>query len=323
MKVLVLGGTALSGPFIVRKLLDHGHEVTVYHRGQSESPFLPACDHVYGDRKDFETFEAALRDIEAEAVIDLFSANGLESECVVRAFRGRIKSSVHISSGDVYRDIGTDRLLSEDAPWREGLPYGGKLGEEYDKKKMETTVTEACATGGFPATVIRYPVIYGPGVGNAAYREWTIIQRVLDARKQVAIPQIAFEIPMVRGYVENLAGGVVAALETDNASGKTYNLADTQAMMLPELAREIATILGRSIEPVAVPTNQFKGTVYNGVLGRYDLTRAKADLGFQDLVDIRTALERAVQWQVEHPPQNSDIVVDADAYATEDQMLTR
>lgn len=246
MKVLVLGGTALSGPFIVQELIDREHDVTVYHRGKSESPFLPACTHVHGDRKDHETFEATLRDQEAEGVIDLFSANGTESDCVVRAFRGRIRSSVHISSGDVYRDIGTDELLTEDAPWREGLPYGGKLGEEYDKKKMETAVMEACSTGEFPATVIRYPVIYGPGIGSAVYREWSMIQRVLDGRKHVAIPQIAFEIPMVRGYVENLAAGVVAALESEEAVGRTYNLADTQALMLPELAVQIASILGQS-----------------------------------------------------------------------------
>lgn len=181
MKVLVLGGTALSGPFIVQELIDRGYEVTVYHRGKSESPFLPDCEHIHSDRKDLESFEATLRALEADSIIDLFSANGLESQCVVRTFQGRIKSSVHISSGDVYRDIGTDALLTEDSPWREGLPYGGKLGEEYDKKKMETTVMAACAAGEFPAAVIRYPVIYGPGIGDAAYRSGALFSASLTA----------------------------------------------------------------------------------------------------------------------------------------------
>lgn len=137
------------------------------------------------------------------------------------------------------------------------------------------------------------------------------------------MPQIAFEIPMVRGYVENLAEGVVAALETDVAVGKTYNLADTKALMLPELAVGIAALLESSIEPVAVPTEQFEGMIYNGVLGRYDLTRAKSDLGYRDKVDVSSALDRTVRWQVEHPPEDSTVVVNTDAYSAEDDMLAR
>lgn len=37
MRVLVLGGTNFIGPPVVRRLVDLGHEVAVFHRGQTQA----------------------------------------------------------------------------------------------------------------------------------------------------------------------------------------------------------------------------------------------------------------------------------------------
>src|SRR5687767_396007 len=42
MRVLVIGGTKFIGPYVVSGLVAHGHDVTVYHRGQTEAD-LPKC----------------------------------------------------------------------------------------------------------------------------------------------------------------------------------------------------------------------------------------------------------------------------------------
>ena len=39
MRVLVLGGTGFIGPHIVKAMLDAGHEVSIFTRGQREMPF--------------------------------------------------------------------------------------------------------------------------------------------------------------------------------------------------------------------------------------------------------------------------------------------
>ena len=33
MRILVIGGSQLSGPFMVRQLIERGHDVTLYNRG--------------------------------------------------------------------------------------------------------------------------------------------------------------------------------------------------------------------------------------------------------------------------------------------------
>ncbi len=142
-----------------------------------------------------------------------------DSEPVIEAFRGRIKASVHISSGDVYAEFG-ETQISEDAPLRQPPSYEEEP-RDYDKVLMERAVLGACQEGDFPATVIRYPVIYGPG-RLGGYREWPLIKRVLDGRDALPLPGKAFRIPAARGYHKNLAAGVVSALESDVAVGKAY-----------------------------------------------------------------------------------------------------
>jgi uncharacterized protein YbjT (DUF2867 family) len=45
--VLVIGGTGLIGPYLVRQLAAIGHSVSVFHRGKS-LPDLPA-KHIFGN----------------------------------------------------------------------------------------------------------------------------------------------------------------------------------------------------------------------------------------------------------------------------------
>jgi nucleoside-diphosphate-sugar epimerase len=324
MRVLLLGGTGLSGPFIASELVARGHEILVYHRGRHETEFLPPCEHIHGDRKDRESFAARLGELSVDAVIDLGAMCGADSEAVISSFRGRITASVHISSGDVYADLGGGEPVPEDAPLREGLPYGGAI-EDYDKKEVEAVVLEACRAGDFPATVIRYPVVYGPGY-RTGYREWSLIKRVLDGRTKLALPKRSFTLPLLRGYVENLAHGVCQALESEKAAGNIYNLADSQSLTMADLAKKISEILNHSWTLVPIPDDKWEGYIYSGPEGCYNLAKARSELGYDPPVAVDKALATAVRWQVAHPPDNQypwNISNDQAAYDQEDRLIAQ
>ena len=44
MRVLTIGGTGFIGQHIVRQMAEHGHDVTVYHRGRTTA-VLPKVVH--------------------------------------------------------------------------------------------------------------------------------------------------------------------------------------------------------------------------------------------------------------------------------------
>ncbi len=46
MNILVVGGTGITGPSVVRRLVELGHRITVYHSGEHEAD-LPDEVHVH------------------------------------------------------------------------------------------------------------------------------------------------------------------------------------------------------------------------------------------------------------------------------------
>src|SRR5213594_354358 len=70
VRVLVLGGTGFIGPDVVRDLVERGHEVTLFHRGESE-PELPPLRHIHGDRERLGESRDAFIALHPEVVLDM------------------------------------------------------------------------------------------------------------------------------------------------------------------------------------------------------------------------------------------------------------
>ena len=54
MKVLVMGGTRFNGLALVHELVRHGHDVTIFNRGQTEATLPRGVRRLYGDRTDHD-----------------------------------------------------------------------------------------------------------------------------------------------------------------------------------------------------------------------------------------------------------------------------
>src|SRR5207245_1254933 len=107
MRVLIIGGTRFTGPFVVRGLVERGHDVTVFHRGEHEGDDLPPeVHHLTGDRRDEASATPLLRGAAPDVVIDMVAFTRQDAESLVRTFRGIAKRIVVPSSQDVYRAYG-------------------------------------------------------------------------------------------------------------------------------------------------------------------------------------------------------------------------
>ncbi|MCC3376137.1 NAD-dependent epimerase/dehydratase family protein [Cohnella sp. REN36] len=103
MKLLVLGGTKFLGYHLVQAALASGHEVTIFHRGQSEAAPLPAgVERLLGDR---DGRLGALAGRRWDAVID---CSGYVPRIVRQSaelLRDAVDRYVFISSVSAYADL--------------------------------------------------------------------------------------------------------------------------------------------------------------------------------------------------------------------------
>src|SRR5579864_6528459 len=104
MKVLIIGGTHSVGPHVVRRLVEAGHEVTVFHRGTTESKLLPPIRHIRSPLAGWPVISIPdeVRAVQADVVLHMGPMGEADGRAAAEAFSGCAERIVGISSGDVY-----------------------------------------------------------------------------------------------------------------------------------------------------------------------------------------------------------------------------
>ncbi|HTE20696.1 MAG TPA: NAD-dependent epimerase/dehydratase family protein, partial [Armatimonadota bacterium] len=150
MDVLVIGGTGFLSSAVVAELSAAGHRVTVFTRGRR--PLPEGVEAITGDRSDHAAFAAHFEGRPFDAVVDCICFRPEEAQAGLRAFSGRVRHFLMISTDFVY---GPRRVLpmDEDTPLRAMSQYG------RDKAACEALLMEAWAEERFPVTVLRPPHI--------------------------------------------------------------------------------------------------------------------------------------------------------------------
>jgi nucleoside-diphosphate-sugar epimerase len=326
MRVLVLGGTRFTGPFVVRELVEGGHEVTVFHRGEVEHDLTSGARHVHGDLEDFDRFLPELRALEPNVVVDLRAFRREEGRRA-SAFKGVASHAVVASSADVYRAFGrihrTEPGEPDPLPLTEGSPLREVvIDETYDKVGVERA---ARSDPEFPVTILRLPAIHGPG--DYLHRLYAYVKRMDDRRPAILLDEEIAGWRWVRGYVENVAHAVCVAALEERTAGRTYNVADPIAFTELEWVQQIADAHGWAGQIVVLPNQEMPPGLRQS--NSFDLrqdyvvdsTEIRRDLQYAELVAAEEALHRTIEWERDHPPESLspaewDYEAEDEAYST-------
>lgn len=327
MKVLIIGGTRRSGPYLVKELVEDGHEVTIYHRGQNRVGFTDKAIEIHGDRKDYPRFQEQMKQLHIDAVVDMIATNDSDVRAVVDAFRGRIQRYLVVSSYEVYDAFAAawERRFShqpvpipEDAPLRApGIVYGHS--PDYEKIPMEQAALEARHTERFPCTIVRFPALYGPRDGTP--REWYYVRQALDRRPWAAVAGLGQSL-FTRGYLVNMAHTLVCLLRRPQTDGDIFNAADELALTNGQLITLVGEILGNRWEIVSLPRDLMPPFEKSQALpyspDPYDIEphlllnvqKIRTQAGYRDVVPVHQALEETVLWLRDHPGSPDFMPVD-------------
>lgn len=249
--VLVIGGTKFFGKAIVDDLLNDGHEVTLFSRGNNRPPFFDAINHVSGDRNDADDFKTKLTHQTFDAVIDNIAFTADDVRAALNAFAGNAGRYIFTSSAAVYytgemtMPVAEDDVNfafqppagEEDAPlWRYTL---GKLEAErvlLDQDDLEYTI-------------IRPPIVLGPE--DPSLRGYFYFQRLLDERPIILTNGGVQSFRLA--YSRDLSRGYLRALASERAENAIYNLNQSEIIQLTDLIETSAEALGVEPDIVSIP----------------------------------------------------------------------
>jgi nucleoside-diphosphate-sugar epimerase len=330
MRIVVVGGTGFIGAWVLERLAPE-HDVTVLHRGKHAPPLPASVRSMAGDRDRLAEHAAAFRQLSPDVVLDMISGDEHQARAIVDAFNGIARRLVTVSSMDVYRSyeisLGLTAgplepvPLTEDSPLRTVLyPYGNRdlssifdwFTPEYDKTIVERV---ARSQPNLPATILRLPMVYGPG--DPLHRFFPFLKRMGDHRPAIPIEEgwARWQGPM--GYVEEVAAAIALAVTSDAAAGRTYNIAEAEALSWADWARAVGQAAGWNGRILTLPRERTPAHLippFNPAQHwTPDSSRIRAELGYREAISRETALARTVAWERAHPAPFDPAAFDYDA----------
>jgi len=197
-----------------------------------------------------------------------------------------IRRFVYVSSSEVYGSAQTVPM-SELHPRLPNTVYGGSklAGEAYARVYHRTY--------GLPAVTVRLFNTYGPRSHYAGDSGEVIPKFLVRARNGLS-PVIFGDGAQTRDFtfVTDIARGIVAAAETDEAIGEVINLGSGKEISIAELASRILRLAGDSdLDPKY--TEPRPGDVRRLFA---DVTKARRLLHWTPSVALAEGLQRLVAW---------------------------
>jgi nucleoside-diphosphate-sugar epimerase len=331
MKALLVGGSGGTGVHIARGLEARGFEVTLLHRGIHEPEEIQKYRHIHADPHFREPVEQALGSESFDVVV--LSYGRLKD--LAALFSGRCQRLLAIGAVAAYAGFldpkavnphGMPLLCAEDAELADAVPPVNARAAAFGAKivEAERAVMHEHERGGYIATLLRYPAIYGPNaVPIPATNEWSFVKRIRDGRPFVLLPNGGLGI-VTRCASINAAHAALLALDSKQAAGEIFNVSDEDQFAHAQWVQLIAQSLGASIEIVGLPPAlngvashllTMAGTTTDHILA--NTSKARTQLGYRDVVRAADALAESVRWRAEHPPAST---VDPFDYALEDRV---
>lgn len=335
MRILLIGGNGFIGRFVIGALQEQGHALALFHRGSSPAP--EGVEDLRGSRDQLSTSAEELRSFAPDVVVDFVASSGRQARDLMDVFCGATRRVVMLSSMDVYRAVGImhgtesgplqELPLTEDSELRNSRPpYTPEIlralhktfawvTDDYDKIPVERAVMNDRE---FPGTVLRLPMIYGPG--DRLHRFYPIVKRILDGRRQIIFAETLAAWRSPRGYVENVAAAIALAATDERAARRIYNVCEEPPFSELEWAKEIAAAMHWDGEFVVLsdektpPHLRRPGNAAQHWSG--SSARIREELGYSEPVVIEEAIRRTVEWEGDNPPAG-DLTPQFD-YAAED-----
>ncbi len=285
MRILMMGGTRFIGVYLTKVLVEQGHEVVLFNRGNHPAP--EGVTQIQGDRKNAGQLKEKLSGESFDAIFDNNGRELSDTQPLVEIFNGKVEHFVYVSSAGVY-------LTSSQMPHLEGDPV-----DPNSRHKGKHHTEAYLAESDIPWTSIRPVYIYGSQNYNDL-EAWFFDRIVRD--RPLPIPGNGMYITQF-GHVQDLALAMARVLGNETAIGKIYNVSGDLYVTFDGLAYACAEAMDKSPEniklvhydPSKFDFGKRKAFPIRQQHFFADIHQAKTDLNWQPKYDLVSGLKDSFQ----------------------------
>lgn len=300
MKVLVTGGAGFVGSYVVRELVDGGHEVVVLDLHRPADGASSRVTAVQGGVEDGDLLVGVLERQGVEAVIHL--AAFLQFGCArdpKRAIEVNVQGTLNVL--EACRRVGVKKLVFASTGGVYG-PQSGAIDEDspilsgvslYGATKFvgEVLLRHYRDLFGITCVGLRYWGVYGPGeVHSAGVAE--VIKRIestIDGR-DVVIEEVGGDDRRQFLFVKDAARATVLALAAGPTRQLAFNIASGKDSYVT--FRQFHGVI-KSLHPGAGAA-AFRGSGQDR--GMVDISRAQAELGYLPRFTLEAGIKEDIEF---------------------------
>ncbi|MDB5866693.1 MAG: NAD-dependent dehydratase [Betaproteobacteria bacterium] len=257
-KILVTGANGFVGRALCAELARRGHEVVAAVRDARHAAGLPGRTVEVGTLRPDTDWSAALEGVDVvvhlAARVHVMKENASDPLAAFRALNvaatqrladaaaaARVKRFVYVSSIKVNGESTHELPFTEADRADPQDPYG------LSKWEAEQALWMIARAGSLELTIVRPPLVYGPGVGGNFLRLMHWVQRGIP----LPLGSIKNRRSMI--YNDNLASALVACATHPAAAGHTFLVSDGMELSTPDLIRRLGEGMGVPARLLPVP----------------------------------------------------------------------
>ncbi len=314
MKILFIGGTGLISSACSNLAVQRGMDLSLLTRAKSTRYEAPeGARLVTGDiHADPESLAKALEGQSFDVVVDWIAYTPADIERDISLFTGKTSQFIFISSASAYQKPLASYLVTEETPLEN--PYW-----QYSRNKIacEERLMQEYRDNGFPVTIIRPSLTYGPSQLPLCVNSWehpyTLINRMRQG-KPVIVPGDGTSL-WVCTWNSDFAVGLIGLLGMDRAIGEAFHITSDEVLSWNQLYEQTFAALGIAPNMVHIPADLlaawdegYRGTLIGDKINSVVFNNAKIKRfvpDFECKVSWAEGVKQTIAWFDRHPEKQT------------------